>query len=389
MEENQNKKSLKLPIIILVVILAVLLIGGIYVYSNQSPRKVFTHTIDSYINKLGKQTEDIKTLDTTATFNVNISNSQNEQINRMAEYINKAKFTVNVQMDSQQEKVLGKLGIDYENENIINAKISYKNNENRAYGFVENLYDKNFALLVDENIKTQISALLTELKNLSKDKNADTDKALNILKNSISTRLKDEYFSQEDTNITDIDGNEIKVKKSILKLTQPQFKEIISGMIEDIKKDEFINCFAEEDREEMKSTINELETKINSIVPSENDTDTLNIMIYTKGMNAEFIKFEMAYDDSNIGIYTKKIDKNTTRILVTVNSQKTGDVKVDLQLSKKVNESIEDMDISNSVNMEDLTEEDYDNIMNNLQKMKAYELIQHIILTLYNSSISY
>ena len=375
MEENQNKKSLKLPIIILVVILAVLLIGGIYVYSNQSPRKVFTHTIDSYINKLGKQTEDIKTLDTTATFNVNISNSQNEQINRMAEYINKAKFTVNVQMDSQQEKVLGKLGIDYENENIINAKISYKNNENRAYGFVENLYDKNFALLVDENIKTQISALLNELKNLSKDKNADTDKALNILKNSISTRLKDEYFSQEDTNITDIDGNEIKVKKSILKLTQPQFKEIISGMIED--------------REEMKSTINELETKINSIVPSENDTDTLNIMIYTKGMNAEFIKFEMAYDDSNIGIYTKKIDKNTTRILVTVNSQKTGDVKVDLQLSKKVNESIEDMDISNSVNMEDLTEEDYDNIMNNLQKMKAYELIQHIILTLYNSSISY
>lgn len=380
MKKNQNKKSFKMPIIILIVVLAILLIGGVYLYLNQRPKEVYTKVIDSFIDKLGNQTEEIKTLNASTSLGINISNSSNKQMTKIAKYLNKAKVTLNMQLDNENEKVITKLGLDYDNDNLINAKLSYKNNEDTAYGFIEELFDKNFALSLDSDMKNILSTIFNETKNISKENDTNSKKAISIIKKSISSRLKDEYFSQEDAIVKDIDGKEIKAKKSMLKLTEKQFQELFNGIIDDLNKDEFINCFEEEDREDIKSTLNDLKEQLSEINASTTeDEETLSFVIYTKGITSKFVKFETESKEYNVGIYSKEVDKNTTQITVTSDDPDIGNVRIDIQLSIILNKPIEDMDTSNSVKIEELTQEDYQKITQNLQNMRVYKLIQEFV----------
>ncbi|MCI9064044.1 MAG: hypothetical protein HFJ17_05535 [Clostridia bacterium] len=418
---EENKKSLKMPIIILIIILAIALIGGaIYLISNQNnPKKVFTGTINSYLNELSKESKEMKTVNAGLSLGVNI-NSQNAQIAQVAEYLNKAKITANVQMDYEQEKELVKLGLDYDNENIIDAKLSYKNNDDNAYGYVKDLFDKCFALPIDAESKTQIATIFEESKKLASG-NKDSKIATDYLKKSISDRLKDEYFSKEDVKV-EVDGKEKQTKKSTLTLTATQLQEVLSGIVEDLKKDEFINCFVEEDRQEVKESLNELESSLNELKTAlgESKEATIKLNIYNKGINSEFVKFEIVaaeqdeeYNISvvknnkedyvltvtskkgekteellNCKITVKDVDDKTTDISVTVNVPDVGEVTVNLQVSYTANEPIEDLDTSNSVNINELSNEDQQKIMSNLQNMKAYkvfmEIYQKFTASMYN-----
>lgn len=414
---EENKKSLKMPIIILIVILALILIGGaVYVSANQQPKKIFTDSINSYIDELGGETEEVKTLNATLSLGININNAQNEEVTKVAEYLNKAKLTANVQMDYEQEKELVKLGLDYDNEKVLDAKLSYKNQEDNAYGYVEELFDKYFAIPFDEDTRAELASIFEECKNLSAGDNS-SDKAIDFIESSISDRLKDEYFSQEEARI-DVDGKEINTKKSTLTLTVVQLKEVLSGLVEDLKKDEFINCFADEDKEEVKESINEIETSLNELKESLGDDENaiMKFNIYSKGINSEIVKFEIiAIDESeeyNISILkndketykllvtektgeqteevlnsiitVKDVDDKTTNITVALNIQDVGDITVDLQASYVTNEPIEDLDTTNSVSIDGLSEEDQEKIMSNLQNMKIYQIIQEIYMSMYN-----
>lgn len=412
---EENKKSSKMPIIILVAILVVLLVGGIVCITiNNKPKKIFTKAINSYLNELEEtETEDIKTMNVTMGLGVNI-NSENEEIAKAAEYINKAKFTVNAQMDLEQEKELVKLGVDYDNDKVLDAKISYKNQENNIYAKVEDLFDKTFSIEVDSEMKEQFKTIFEEVKDLAIGKKENSKKIVEILKDSISSRLKDEYFLQENVEV-DVEGKTVNTKKSILTLTPVQLQEVLSGIVKDLKdNEEFINCFKDENKEEIKNSLNELETSVNEMTSNmteEEKNATIKLNLYTKGLNQEFVKFEMVVTD-NVDEYvisvlkvdtenyklvaTQKVDGATSEVLnstvtiknvsdtakditVKLNVEDLGEVTVNLQLSYVVNQPIEDIDTSNSVNIEELTEEDQEKIMTNLQGMKIYTIVQDII----------
>lgn len=412
---EENKKSSKMPIIILVAILVVLLVGGIVCITiNNKPKKIFTKAINSYLNELEEtETEDIKTMNVTMGLGVNI-NSEDEEIAKDAEYINKAKFTVNAQMDLEQEKELVKLGVDYDNDKVLDAKISYKNQENNIYAKVEDLFDKTFSIEVDSEMKEQFKTIFEEVKDLAIGKKENSKKIVEILKDSISSRLKDEYFLQENVEV-DVEGKTVNTKKSILTLTPVQLQEVLSGIVKDLKdNEEFINCFKDENKEEIKNSLNELETSVNEMTSNmteEEKNATIKLNLYTKGLNQEFVKFEMVVTD-NVDEYvisvlkvdtenyklvaTQKVDGATSEVLnstvtiknvsdtakditVKLNVEDLGEVTVNLQLSYVVNQPIEDIDTSNSVNIEELTEEDQEKIMTNLQGMKIYTIVQDII----------
>ena len=411
---EENKKSLKMPIIILVAVLVILLVGAIvYVTNNNKPKNIFMGAIDSALES-GTEQEEIKTMNLTMGLGINI-NSDNTEIAKAAEYINKAKFTVNAQMDLEQEKELVKIGVDYDNDKVLDAKISYKNQEDNMYAKVEELFDKAFAITVDEEMKEQFKSLFEETKSLYTEESKSSKKATEILKDSISNRLKDEYFSQENVEL-DVEGEKVNTRKSVLTLTTAQLQEVLSGIITDLKdNEEFINCFKEEDREEIKNTLNDLETSVNEMTSDEDVTIKFNV--YTKGMNKKFVKFELVATDNvdeyifsvlktdeenyklvasqkvegeesevlNCTLTIKKVDDNTTDIAIKVNVEGVGEVTVNLQVSYIINEPIEDIDTSNSVDINELTEEDQQKIMTNLQNMKIYTIIQDII-TAYSSN---
>ena len=414
---EENKKSLKMPIIILVAVLVILLVGAIvYVTNSNKPKNIFMGAIDAVLGASETKTEEIKTVNATVGLGINI-NSQDATIAKVAKYINKAKITLNSQLDLEQEKEFVKLGLDYDNEKVLDAKILYKNQEDNIYAKVEELFDKSFAIEVDGDMKAQFKTIFEEAKALSTGVNQNSKKAVVILKDSITNRLKDEYFSQESVEL-DVNGEKVNTRKSILTLTPPQLKEVLGGIVSDLKNsEEFINCFVEEDREEIKSALNELETSVNSIT-SEDENVTVKIIAYTKGMNNSFVKFEIVATDSideyalsvlktdvenykvvvnekvngessellNSTITVKNVNDTTTDLTVKINVEELGEVTVNLQVSYVVNEPIESIDTTNSVNIEELTEADQQKIMTNLEGMKIYKIVQEIIME-YSSAM--
>lgn len=414
---EENKKSLKMPIIIMVAVLVILLVGAvIYVTNNNKPKNIFMGAIDSVLNVPETETKEIKTINATMGLVINI-NSQDSTIAKIAEYINKAKITINSQIDLEEERELVKLALDYDNEKILDGKISYKKDDYRMYGYIEDLFNKCFAIKLDSSTKEQINIMFEEIKKLSNN-NLENEKALlDLLKKSVNNNLKDEYFSQENVEI-DVNGEKINTRKSTLTLTSKQFKEVLISIIKDLKdNEEFINCFKDEDREEIKQTLSDLEKDIDSGI-TENEGEEIKICLYTKGFDSEFIRFEVNIIDQedeltmsilktdaenyklivtekldeetsellNSTITVKNVNDNTTNITIKVNNEELGELTINLQLSYVINQAIESIDTTNSIDIDKLTEKDQEKIMKNLEKMKIYKIVQKIIEE-YSSSM--
>jgi len=415
MEENK-KVSKKMPIILIVALLVILVVGAIiYLNNNNNPKNVFLGVINKVFDTSEVKTEEIKTVNATIGLGVNIK-SQDEEIARVAEYINKAKLTLNTQLDLEAEKELVKLGVDYENSNVLDAQISYKNQEDNIYAKVEELFDKTFAIEIDEEMKETFKTLFNEVKALSKGDYQNSKNAVDILKDAITSRLKDEYFSQEDVDL-DVNSEKINARKSILTLTPVQLKEILSGIVSELKNnEEFINCFDEEEKEEIKKALAKLETSVNKIDEGTSEQDKLVFNLYTKGTNNEFLKFEfIIIDDTDEVLISivknnkenykllvnekidgetsellsclltvKVINDTTTDLTIKVNIEELGEVTINLQLSYVLNKPIESIDTKNSVNIDELTEKQKTEIMTNLEKMKIYTLVQDIYTSNYD-----
>lgn len=374
MEENENKKKSKiLPIVVVIVIIALLaILGGLYYTNQQKPKNIFMHALNLEENK----EKDVKTVNADLALDVNI-NSEDESIKQVADYLNKTKLSANIQLDLEQKKGIVKLGADYENEKLIDAKATYKVGEDNAYAYVEGLFDKYFAIPVDEETRNSLNTSIEEAgKSLVEDK-AKTEKAYKIFTETLSKNLKDEYFSQEKAEV-DVNGTKVNTKKSILTLTAKDLKEVVKNVSKELKdNEEFLNCFKDESKTELK---NELEELINTLEDESNTEEGTFIMsIYTKGFNAELVKVEIVLTDkvNTYNLSILKTEKDTYRVTVSVPEE--GEVTANVKVSYKVNEAIENLDTQNNINVENMSNEDMMKIYGNLQNMKIYKLISEII----------
>lgn len=374
MEENENKKKSKiLPIVIVIVIIALLaILGGLYYNNQQKPKNIFMHALNLEENK----ETDVKTVNADLALDVNI-NSEDESVKQVADYLNKTRLSANIQLDLEQKKGIIKLGADYENEKVIDAKATYKVGEDSAYAYIEGLFDKYFAIPVDEETKNSLNTSIEEAGKSLVDDKMKTEKAYKIFTETLSKNLKDEYFSQEKVEL-DVNSTKVNTKKSILTLTAKDLKEVVKNVSTELKdNDEFLNCFEDEAKTELK---NELEDLIKTL-EDENNTEegTFIMSIYTKGFNAELVKVEMILTDKvdtyNLSIL--KTEKDTYRVSLSVPEE--GEITANVKVSYKVNEAIENLDTQNSVDVENMSNEDMMKIYSNLQNMKIYKLISEVI----------
>ncbi len=375
MEENNNgtptKKNKKGLVVVLAIVIIALLAGAAYYFLRPAatPKDVFVGGIEkvfeSSTKKLG---EDIKKLNTTVSLSGNIESS-NEEISKVAQYINQGKITYNVQLDTEAKKMLVNLGVDYQNENILNGKVYYASGDENIYVFVQDLYDKYFKVNVkeatgDENGLSSIDSIFNGEMSTENGK-VDTKKVANIIKETLKKNLKDEYFSKET-----VDGS----TKNTMKLTVGELKIVAKNILTELKDNqEFIACFEKQDevKEGLEDAIEEIDD-----TNSDYDNNNWEVSIYTKGPKNDVEKLDVKLElpeSKNLNMTLVETEKGKYELDADV--PELGKMKLNIEVKEEAATEIENVNTADSVDVNNMTQADQLKLLGNLMNMKLYQYL--------------
>ena len=399
---EKEKSSNKGLIIAIVIILLLAIAGGIfYLVKITSPKYIFTAKINSFLVEPDfKSNKEIEKFNTTLTLSGNIETT-NSEYTQIANIVNDGKIKFNIQADLEAKKALVGANVDYKNQELLQANAFFQAGDQNAYFYVKDLFDKYFKVDMSEttdefDIDDIFDVDSSNYENINK---KISDK---IIKDTIFENLKDEYFSKET-----VDG----MTKNTMKFTVAELRNIYINVITSLKDNEkYLNCFKnpkklKESYEKTLKTVQEFDNTY--------DTYSIEISIFTKGFSTkakkvetriiisenEELKFaineidEMNYDFSldikseekgmpitaealkgTIKIEDK--DDETKAISVVVeNIPDVGKVSLKLEVSISQDIDLENVNVLNSVDINNLSQSDMLKLYTNLTKMKVYPLI--------------
>ena len=374
MEENKKetptKKSNKGLVAVLAIIVIAILVGvGYYFLRPTSPKDVFVGGINSAFESSEKQlAEEVKKINTTVTLSGNIESSD-EEINQVAKYINEGKMSYNVQLDKETKKILLSANIDYKDENLLSGKLYYANGDENVYLYVQDLFDKYFKFNLKEAVKNEDD--LSSIQNMFNGDvsttvgKIDSKKVATILKDTIVSNLKDEYFTKEK-----VDG----LTKNTMKLTITELKQMIKNITTSLKDNqEFLNCF--EKKEEIKEGLEDLLKEINEADTNEGISN-IEVSIYTKGMKNEVEKFEIKLTNSKSEqMIMNMVETEKGKFVIDADIPEVGKVKLNIEVKNDTNTDIENVNVSDSVEINNMSQGDMLKLYGNLMNMKLYKYI--------------
>lgn len=411
-EEKSNNKGKIIGIVIIALIAIVAFCCGYYYYKSNDSKTVFVSAINKGIDKYEENiSKTCKTQDVTLKLSGNI-NSDNDDAKKVAEYINKSALQLNTQIDYENKNALIKLGVDYDNDKLIGGRVYYNSNDKMAYGYIEELFDKYFKIDLSSSDYNEMNETVNDIfetqSEMKLGEKVSLKKAVKILKEEISDKLNKEYFSKENCKIN-VASKEVKATKFKLILTEKQFVEMLQSICKELSEnDDFLECWEEKDK--IKDALVQLSNQLNET--EKNDEVKIEFNIYKKGILNKFVKFEINMyevnnEDEKISfdvvkendkkylfnakseiekenvefsgdINIEKIDSDTYKYVVGSNIPEFGNITLNIEVSNKLNGTIENVNKSDAVSLEDLTEEEQETIYNNLQRMKLYEVLQNI-----------
>lgn len=334
--KSQNKK--KNIIISLVIIFVIGLIGMGYIYyAKNKTQNIYYQTIDQLGDALYKifDNENSKPLKGTGT--IDFSGTTNSQdLQEMFKILNKTKINMDLEMDQQNQKGNLLYDILYDEKTLLKANLLL--NKNEMYCNLDNLYEKDIRLfkgLSDQNIWNDYSKdykiIIQELKEILKDS------------------LKKEYFSKESVSIN-IDNHKEKVIKHTLKLTSKDLEDIQKEMLNKIKdNDKLIEALSNISNKSKNSIISKLNeykvepTTKNNVV-SEIYLDTKkelvkmvikideDELIIEKIKNNEYI---IKSNDNNIGTIVET-EKETKIVLIDEETNTTINIEIGKNKEKNI-----------------------------------------------------
>lgn len=402
--EKKKGKGKIIGLIIVILLVLAMILGLIYYFVVASKpdrvyKKLIESTIDFYTNF--RTSADYKTSKTTLKLGANFDLETNELDKNVIDLVNKTKIGVDLQANNEEKEFIVNLEADYDKENLLDVQMYSNIEEEKTYMKLENWLDKYIEVEdVDNEFYTTFKDLLTNPKMTTSEK-ASLRKAMKIMKKELTSMIKKEYCSAKKEDIM-VNGKTVHATKNTIKMNQKQFKKEVETVLTNLRENqEFINCF--EDGDELEAILDSLINQVDDM--AEEEEATIEINIYTKGFMQKIQKvtviFEDEYEEATTIAITKteaktyeidflddkdksvatlelKIEeknKNEGNISYELAVPDFGKVKLTLEYSQKFNEEIDEVNVRNSVKMEELTKEDQQTIMNNLQKSKLYELI--------------
>ena len=279
---NSNKKltfnRIFISILLLTMLFAISLVGALYLY-NSSPKTVVKKSIDhiisykNYFNKpftLSEGKE--KSLNGNMKFSINENYkkiySPDESEYKFYEKLNKMEIKYDLQKSSEKIQYDFNLSAGADNMNLLLTA-----NKNNGYIFLKDVYEKYIEI---DGLNEAINAE----NNLDIE---DYDYFYNFCYNSFFRNLnKKDYISEKGT--LKIDGSNLNIRKTTIKLSEKDIYEIINVILDDIANDTKANVFVKKITGEDASKLEKMKYDEKNETPSDYE-----YIVYSKGLLGDIV----------------------------------------------------------------------------------------------------
>lgn len=371
--DNSFVEKKKSPILQIfgIIILILLLASGIYYYFVIDNPKTILKTYFNSIPSIDNINYP-KYIEYSLKVNVDSNDKENEEFYNLLN-----KLILNIKSNNNEEYNSYIFNLGYEDKVLPNIKLQTKNNENKIYLLLEDIYDKTIEIDLGNE----------EHKDISKIDKDDIEKEFNniydILKEEIKTILENGEYSKK---IEKLD------KKIVRKYTINISKDTLTNTFNNLLNNkDFITSYTKITNQSEEKVTKEIKDIIN-------DLTDINFSIYQELINKNIIKYEITFDNeiitmtysNNMYTFTYKeddkviytgtitIDRNDNNITTYFNTTYITDkenIKTNIVIKTSDTLNIELFDTTNSININDISDKEMNNILNNILNNDAVKSI--------------
>ena len=378
-DELKDKKDKKLLLgIIIAVVLVLIALGGWLIMYNR-PQKIFKKAIENgfdYLIENVKKNNKYNVISGNSSISYELSSDDNT-VKSLIESFNGITIDYNYAFDYKNKLMNIEVNSNYNSEKLINMSAYFENG--KSYILLKDIYEKYIVSDIDN---------YQEIFNFNEN-NKDIEVILNSLKKALNKSIKNEDFIKTNETIK-VNDEDVKVKSNSLILTNENFNRIAKSMLTQLKNDKnFINAvnkLSNDDTIDIKADLDSALENLGEV--DSNDDSMVKFTIYTKGMLKEFVGFNFEVKDETVSLFSIiKTGENTYSFMSkednkvafsgTIKSDinensKGGNANVELLLNVpntivakinskstvKYNETFNKPNVTNSVNIEQLTPEE-------------------------------
>lgn len=395
--EKKPKKKVGLIITVVVLVLVALIVAGGFVYLkffNNKPQKIFEKAISKAFEMTEKTAKNEGKLDIELSASLNSTSQDMMMANTYLQMI-KLNLTTEFNMD---KKVLNQgISVSAFDEPVISVEGLIQ--DNNIYFLLNNIYSKYIQVPSEEMEGVEPNEIFnTENIEVS-------EKLVKELKQILLDEVNSKELTQENV---EVDGD--KLTKTTVKFTAKEIEQIITKLTVELYKISPVN--------DVKNIVEGLEQIEIDEEDAEND-NYLEISIYTKRLTGKIVKTEIvminvADDEAIVVTIAEKEDEkveitfamnedsiatNKAVTMFTLTIKEEGENKGTVTLKANIDEAassvtitakysidynakVEPKNVRNSINANDLTEEDMNEMMTNIENNEfLYSIIQSLSTT--------
>lgn len=391
--KKPKKKGLMIGLIVAALAIIVALVLVYFLVLN-NPKFIFSKAIDKFLTVKSESYESVK-MNTEIKASVDLEDASYQE--ELAE-IEKFTLKAGTQMDVEKKQEIVDLGLEYDNKEVIDARVYY--NDGDMYAYFDGIFDKYIQLDMDEETKTMLDEMLEMATSEENIKN--TEKAIEIARDELKEQIKAEGDFENKKDTISVGNDEVKATKSTLTLTEKDLCNIISNMCSELSdNDDFIDCFEESPKDLLKEIENAMEdgtaskgnyikihlytdgilnnklvaatveiysedeasTMIASAVKEDKDVYSYKASVKSSGQKMDLVKGKVELQKDK---ESKK--EQSGKVIITAEIIELGSARLEIGYLVEYNQGIDKIDTSNSVNMNNLTEADFEAIMTKLME---------------------
>ena len=372
-------------IVVIILFLVALGIGGFYCYKQFFAKNAMEVLIDSMFNYLEASIEESDFDSVAYDFEVQMNlQSSNAEDNEILAIFNKLDFSGSYGVDFKQNIMNVDFRSNYDDKDLLDFSVYTE--YGRGYIYLDGLYDKYIDTSIDN---------YSELF----ERNIDDYKYLvSGIKKALEGSIKDEYYRLEKVSI---DGE--KLEKITLDLTGDNYQEWNKNLTNILLND---SNFMESYAKVFDMNVEEAKKELEDMLEEDKDYDGEEYILYTNGL--EFVKFELISEDNRIVVSSSGKNKYDYQLFGNGTEYGSGSVKMaskdndsmkisyydngenfgvefKFKVSTKKNISVDRKDVTNSISIDNISDDDVASIYSKLMENEGIvKIIEEVSLLLGN-----
>lgn len=364
-------------VVVVMLVLVALGVGGFYCYKQFFAKNAMEVLICSMFDYLESGIENSDFDSVAYDFEVQMNfQSSDAWDNELLAIFNKLDFSGSYGIDFAQSIMSVDFRSNYDDKDLFDFSVYTE--YGRGYIYLDGLYDK----YIDTSIDNYSEMF---------ERNIDDYKYLIVgIKNAMEGSIKDEYYIVEDVSV-----NGDNLEKTTLDLTGDNYQEWNKNFTNLLLADSnFMDSYAKVFDIDLEEAKKELE----DMLEEDKDYDGEQFVLYTKRL--EFVKFELISEETRIVVsadgdnkYTYQLfeagveygsgsiemaskDNDSMKIIYYDNEEEMG-IELIFKISTKKNSQVDRKDVSNSISIDNISDEDiaaiYSKLMENEGIVKIIE----------------